>query len=453
MDFKTRRTYYNRCEFLVPLRPDDERNLDIDTECGTQVRGANWAERLANTIELSEKPVFILFTGLPGSGKSTELRRLSARLADPARGRFLPVLVDAEANLDLTNRLDVPDIIAVILHAAERAVLEAEGKNPEASMEEGYFRRLWQWLARTDVEIGKAEFTLPGSGPKLVAEMRSRPSLRAKVRATIANHLSTFLEDARHELEVLNDRAAATGREGGLVVIVDSLEKARGTSENWKDVLSSVEQIFAGGAPYLRLPVHVLYTIPTALVSRRFESVSFLPMIKLASRDGTPFAPGLQAARELIRRRIPDDVLAQLLGPDYEARIKILIGWSGGYPRELVRLLQIALTYQTQPLSDPDFQRIFNELKDAYRKIVPADTFDWLARVAQEQYFTVLNDDHRQTADLMLSNNAVLRYVNDNDWFDLHPAVAQIPGVQAARAALLAPPAPVPVPPEAPAGA
>jgi hypothetical protein len=88
------------------------------------------------------------------------------------------------------------------------------------------------------------------------------------------------------------------------------------------------------------------------------------------------------------------------------------------------------------PLSQPDFERIFNELKDAYRKVVPADTFDWLARVATEQYFTVLDDDHRQIADQMLLNNAVLRYVNANDWFDLHPAVAEIPGVKEARAAL-----------------
>jgi hypothetical protein len=29
----------------------------------------------------------------------------------------------------------------------------------------------------------------------------------------------------------------------------------------------------------------------------------------------------------------------------------------------------------------------------------------------------------------MLSNNAVLRYLNDRDWFDLHPAVREIPGV------------------------
>ncbi|WP_295450219.1 hypothetical protein [uncultured Thiodictyon sp.] len=101
-----------------------------------------------------------------------------------------------------------------------------------------------------------------------------------------------------------------------------------------------------------------------------------------------------------------------------------------------MRLLQSALAHEELPLSDSDFSRIVNELKDAYRKVVPADTSDRLARVALDRYYTVLNSEHGQIADQMLLNNAVLRYVNDNDWFDLHPAVAEIPGVKAARAAL-----------------
>lgn len=80
---------------------------------------------------------------------------------------------------------------------------------------------------------------------------------------------------------------------------------------------------------------------------------------------------------------------------------------------------------------------MFNELKDAYRKLVPAEAFAWLAQVAHEKYLTIVDDKHRAVADQMLGNNAVLRYLNDNDWFDLHPAVAEIPGVKAALAELL----------------
>lgn len=437
MDFATKKKYYNRCHYLESLPPQDERNLDIDRFGPAQVRGINWVERLGQRIEMSEPPDFILFTGLPGSGKSTELQRLSERLGDPQRGHFLTVIVDGEELLDLTNPVDIPDVIAAILFAVEQSVLQAEGKNADDAMGEGYFQRLWHWLRETDVGLGKGEFTIP-AGPKLVAEMRTRPSLRSKVRAVLSSHLITFLSEARQELVLLEERAKQCNF-SRLVVIFDSLEKLRGTSGNWEEVLASAERIFAGGAPHLHLPVHVLYTIPTALVSRRFAEVSFLPMIKLANRDGSPFPEGIAAARELIRRRIPDDVMIQIFGPDTEARLVDLIRWSGGYPRELIRLLQSALAYASLPLSEPDFKRIFNELKDAYRMIVTADAFDWLAQVANSRDYTALSNDHRQIADQMLLNNAVLRYVNDEAWFNLHPAVAEIPGVKAALAAMTAP--------------
>ncbi|WP_295450206.1 hypothetical protein [uncultured Thiodictyon sp.] len=163
--------------------------------------------------------------------------------------------------------------------------------------------------------ISKGELTIPG-GPKLVVEMRARPSLRAKVRSIVASNLTRFLREAHQELELLQERARQRGHAGGLVVIFGSLEKLRSTSETWQEVLGSAEQIFSGGAPYLHLPVHVLYTIPTALVSRRFKRVSVLPMIKLTDRDGAPFAAGLAAARELVRRRVPDEVLQAVFGPD-----------------------------------------------------------------------------------------------------------------------------------------
>lgn len=434
MDFKTRRHYYNRCRVHESLPPDDPRNLDIDAFGPTKVRGVSWVERLGNAIELSDKPEFLLFTGLPGSGKSTELKRLAARLSDPQLGNFLPVVVDGDQALDLTNPIDIPDILAAILYAVEEAVLRAEGRDPAQAMEQGYFGRLWSWLSNTDLELSKSEFSIPGGGPKLVVEMRSRPNLREKVRTIISAHLSSFLRKASEELTLLQTRAKDKGFEG-LVVIFDSLEKLRGTSQNWDQVLLSAERLFSGGAPYLRLPVHVLYTVPPALVNRCVEHITFLPMIKLADKDGTAFAPGLAAARELVRRRIPDDVLGELLGPEAEKRIGELIHWSGGYPREIVRLLQSALALESQPLPEADFERIFNELKDAYRKVVPADAFAWLAQVAADKYYTVLDDKHRPIADLMLSNNAVLRYVNGSDWFDLHPAVSAIPGVIAARTA------------------
>jgi len=429
MDPATQRNYYNRCHPFDTLDSTDDRYVDIDAiDPQHPVRGDDWVARLAGQIELSDRPVYELFTGLPGSGKSTELRRLVKRLQ--SKSQLLPVLIDAEAAIDLSNPIDVPDIYFAILHYTDAKVLELEGKTGATPMDEGYLGRFWSWITKIDVKLNKAEFAVANAA-KLVVELKDRPSLRAQVRESVTAHLPRFLDEAHEELRRLERRAIKLGFRG-LAVIFDSLEKLRGTSTNWNAVMESAERIFGSGASYLRLPMHVLYTIPTALIVRlRLDSVHFLPMIKLRQRDGARFDHGVDAAYLLLTRRVPESALREIFGDKSEARIERLIDWSGGYPRELVRLLQryLGTSMEKWPLSDSDFDRVLNQITDDYRKIVGTGTYQWLARVAVQQYLVLDGDDDRQIADRLLQNNAILRYLNDRDWFDIHPAVRQIPGV------------------------
>jgi hypothetical protein len=440
MDLKTLQTYYNACNPEEALDPEDPRNVDIDaagSEDG-RVRGDNWVRRLAREIELSgDNPVCKYFTGLPGSGKSTELRRLAARLRskEANRANLLPVIVDAEDVLDLTAEIDIPDIMTALVYGTEREVLKAEGKDPKAALTEGYGQRLWHWLSRTDIRVTSAELGLKGEDVvegKLVAEMKTRPSLRKRLRETIAAHLTSFLREIRDEFVLLNERARKAGY-SGLVVIFDSLEKLQGTSSTWAGVLNSAERVFASDAPYLQLPVHVLYTIPAALTRKLNVDVHFLPMIKLHNRDGQIFEPGFEAARAIVRKRLPDEVLAELLGEAFELRITALLEWSGGYPREIVRLLQKILEIEDGNVTEAELKRILSRAGNAYRMLVlGGGGVDLLARVAVNQSPILETEAEREAFDRMVSNNVVLHYMNDEDWFDLHPAVHEIREVKEA---------------------
>lgn len=438
MELETLQKYYNRCNPEEALDPDDERNVDVDSlgSPDERARGENWVSRLARQIELSGGyPVIKYLTGLRGSGKSTELRRLAVRLRDTQRANLLPVLVDAEATLDLTAEIDVPDIMAAILYETERHVLEAEGKDAEDALKEGFGTRFWVWLAHTDIELGKIEAGIQGKvvSGKLVAEMKTRPTLRKRIRDTVSANLTSFLREVREELERLNQRAREAGH-AGIIVIFDSLEKLQGTSTSWERVLDSAERVFASDAPYLKLPVHVLYTIPPALALRLKVDVHFLPMIKLQDRSGNPFAIGMDAARRIVRKRVPNKVLRQILGPtSFEHRIQRLIEWSGGYPREIIRLLQAVLEVEVEEetISEASFKRLLSRAGDEYRRVVLASgAIEWLSTVAVNRSLVLETDAHREAADRMLSNNIVLRYLNDEEWFDLHPAVRGIAEVQ-----------------------
>lgn len=430
LGIRTLRRYYGKCDPLESLDPSDERNLDLDSFGPVSVRGIRWVDRLASKFERSPRPVMVLFTGLPGSGKSTEIRRLMGRLADPDGAHLLPVYVDAEVLLDIHNPIDVPDILIAIILQTERDVLTKEGKDPDGAAHDGFTTRVLQFLKNTLVEPEKLTFGLP-AGVKLDVKLKTEPTFRERVRSVLATHLSEFLRQAREAMLGLEGRARSLGY-AGLFIVVDSLEKLRGISTNWESVIQSAERVFSGGAPYLRLPVHVLYTVPPALIARRVEDVLFLPMIKLYSKEGELYPEGIEVVRELVRRRIPDDGLAELLGPDAEQRVERLIQWSGGYPRDLIRMLRAILEMSDYPLSETEFARVGAELEDAYRKVVSADAFDWLAQVHINRYVTADEAQHRSFVDSMLTNSAVLRYLNQQDWFDLHPAVLQIPGVQEA---------------------
>ena len=114
-----------------------------------------------------------------------------------------------------------------------------------------------------------------------------------------------------------------------------------------------------------------------------------------------------------------------------------MIVWSGGYPRELIRLLQAAIRDAAAgPLSEESFQRLFAQLVETFRVLVTEDVIPWLATVSQKRFMTVQNEDHRLAADRMLQNNVILYYSNSQGWHDLHPAVYENPDLQAALKAL-----------------
>ncbi len=433
MDFQQRRTYYNLCRPEEPLQPEDVRNVDFDA-LDAEIRGAGWAQSLKAQIELANEPECLLVAGLPGSGKSTELRRFARMLESDESAGLLSVFVDAEDLLDLNSTVDIPDIIAAILFEAEKKVLELEGQNPEGAMREGYLQRFWNWLTQTNVELGRGNLSIPG-GASLSIELKTRPSLRQHVRTTVSSHLNQFLTTARQELRELDLRATARGY-GGLLIIFDSLEKLRGTTSSWHDVLDSAEIFFRQSVPMLELPVHVVFTVPTALLTR-IAGIELQPMLKLRARTGEAFEPGIAAARELIAKRLPDSVLEEVLGPDYEQRCRNMILWTGGYPRQLVQVLQLAVRGATRgPLSQEAFERLFANLVETYRLLVPTSVIPWLATVSKGRFMTVDNDEHRLAADRMLQNNVILYYQNGAGWYDLHPAVYENPEVQQALAQL-----------------
>ncbi len=423
MDPQEIKTYYNRCRPYEALMPNDPRNVDMDGAVdGFQARGRRWAHELCRRFGRSDEPTLKLFTGLPGSGKTTELLRL-IHLLEQGTDLF-PVYIKAEDILDLSSPIDPVDVLMAVIYEAERAVLLAEGKDPEDAMKNGYLKRCWDWLRNTDVEFGKTQYS--ESGARFFVEMKTQPTFRQKVRAAATSHFSRFQKEIIEGMDELLERVRKRGKVQ-MVVVFDSLEKLRGLSSTWHDVLESAEQLFSQGAPYLQMPVHALFTVPAALATR-IAGIEFLPMIKVRHKNGDICQDGLEIARKLITQRIPENAIQHIFGD--MARLDQIILKSAGYPREIVKMAQDALAGESFPISDREYNRVLTNLDNEYRMVVAADSFSWLAKVAKSQWLIVENDEHRLAADRMLSNHAVMCYLNDELWYDLHPSVKNIPEVK-----------------------
>jgi len=73
---------------------------------------------------------------------------------------------------------------------------------------------------------------------------------------------------------------------------------------------------------------------------------------------------------------------------------------------------------------------------DAIRGRVSDYAFDRVTRVAHEKRLILTSEDERPMVETMLSNNVVLRYLSGSEWYDIHPAVREIPAVAQAIEAL-----------------
>lgn len=419
MTLEDRKKYFNICDPYAYIEPDSSEFVDFDA---LRVRGRNWSDVLSSGIELSDEPICEFFTGHRGSGKTTELQKVKRRLEDANGANLLVVYINAEDYLETSSEIDVSDILSIIVHSTIKTVAEHQGKDIDDALKDGYFERLWNWLTETDVNFKQAEFGVKDSA-KLVFEMKARPTLRQKVREGIASNFSAFVSDVREELTA--QQSKVLGDKKGLLVIFDQLEKLRGLSHNWHAVLQSAEKVFGGDGQYIKLPVHVIYTLPPALATK-IHHINFLPVVKIKTKNGLPNKDGIDAMRLMALKRISEDGMRELLGDNWSDRLNSIIEHTGGFPRDLMLMLRAALKASSFPIDEDTFQNIFNDSLNEFKQLIMKEDFEWLANVAANKTLTRDNEAHSASADRMLSVHAVLQYLNGELWYDIHPAVAKI---------------------------
>jgi len=249
-----------------------------------------------------------------------------------------------------------------------------------------------------------------------------------------------FASEARTAMQqaILRLRQAPTTHAQRVVVLADGLEKFTPIREEDRGVMeASVEGVFVQHSRWLHLPCHAVYTFPLWLRFRVAElgglydgSPAVLPMVKIAEPDGTPYAVGMEKLVDLVQRRVRD--LARVFGDDLDATLLPILQASGGYPRDLLRMVrQLLIDARAFPVKSTDAQRVIDELSQQYAFVVRGTNLPLLKQIATTH--ALPQEDAEQVAAFgrLLERWLVLAYRNGDEWYDLHPLVRRAPIVRA----------------------
>lgn len=365
-------------------------------------------DRYARGPAPQARPPKLLLSGHRGTGKSTELRHLAARLGD----RF-EIILCSTSQLLAESDFDARDLLLVLAHQVAQRVEKYDGL--AALDQDAEAQAALRWLkggladrVPLHLEDKAVSFSLLGvlSG-RLRLEGRTRAELRRLAESQPAD-LRALLNRPLVHLEGLVGRKP--------LLILDDLEKYPPEAEGRDRVFSTdLALLLSPEAPMvLTVPVDVRYDPRFAAVQNHQPRPLMLGHIKLwEDRGQTPFAPGWQVLRDFVAARAP----LELFEP---AALERAIAQSGGSFDQLRRLLHRALDL-ADAQGDPQVNTA--HLAHAEREL----RADYVRSVGAHMHTRQLQRIHAERRiqppeDLRyLATLAVMEHENDNPWYDVNP--------------------------------
>lgn len=415
--------YFNACNPEKSFPPSDYRYVDIDNyEIDGKkpfVRGRSWADFIAGRIELSDEPICEYFTGYSGSGKTTVLKNICTKLDAQ---NFYPIYIDSNEFLDMNHSVEIVEIYTVLILNVSKGVAELLGVDKDQYLNErAFFKRIWDFLTKTDVRLEKLELGLDGY--KFIIDVKKNRALREQIRQVLMDNFSTFKKDVFQELNRLNE-VVKERREEGIVVVFDSLEKNKGLSTNFEEVLQASEHLFRN-KDSLRLPIHIIYTLQTPL-SSRIRDINFLPVVRVTEKSGKINQDAYEILKNMIGKRVPKEALEDIFGENHEDELDRIIEYSGGYIRDILRVIREIIAIQSFPVKKDDVDFVLRTIENEFQQFILRDYFEFLKGVANTKEFIATNEEERKIADTLFDLHAILLYNNHKLWYDVHPAVKKL---------------------------
>ncbi len=368
------------------------------------------------------------FSGFKGSGKTTELLRLKQRLSQAG---YIVLYANALDYINPSGILDITDLLLSVASALgdklrDPAVLGENLKIPS------FGDRMDSFFKSIKVEPG-LNLAIPWLSIK--AEMKESPSFRQRLQTALASHINVlkaevnrFVQDCIKAVDKHQEDMKAGSR--SIVFLFDSLEQIRGGSSTESLVQESVEKVFTNHLGKLKFPyLHMVYTVPPWLkfVASTIGSMVVLPSVRQWGRDParTPYEPGQEALRGVLRRRFTEAGCVRLFGPSERSTLQPLIDHCGGHFRDLLRLVsQALLTTRSLPISARVVEHAIQKVRSDFLPLLVSDA-QWLKRISDTRAADPRSPEDRTRLIRFLDGHMVLYLRNGHEWYDVHPLIRE----------------------------
>ena len=419
-----------KIEYEEALSDQDPRYVDSQEARGSEKTFTRLARKFgwdpASNAFFAPYEKHILFFGHIGIGKTTELRRYALQLN--ASRRFYVVEVDVLAKLDRNNLQYTEVLMAMAETLLERLhgdgfVLGAEALEPL----QRWFGNVVETQTTTKELSAELKTVAEGGGgiPGLIkllatftAAFKTGSSQKSEWRREIRNDFTSLALAFNTLIRLAEAQLARQGRAEQLLFLIDGTDKMRG-EDTQQFFVQDAEQLLA-------IKTLVIYTAPLHLkydgrLGGKLDADIVLPMMKLYERDGGRFEAGWRTMRRLLLLRADRCLFAS------DAEVDRLVEFSGGHPRELLRLLKLCCELAEDRIDASVVQTAIEKLAADYRYFLkPADYA--LLKTIDSNPVDGGNDEQAQQ---LLHRLALLQY-NDGTWRRSHPVVRTLEGYGAA---------------------
>ena len=386
-------------------------------------------QELADQVDFTEGAGAYLFTGNRGTGKTTELLRLSQQLQDKGCTVFY---ADMSEYLNLTASVEISDFLITIFGALSEKVSDRYHSTPG---DRGFFDRMSDFLSQ---EVKLEGLSLAVDGVELKAALLQDPTFKQQLQKGTRGHVARLVKEAqKFALEVatfVRERENDENRK--IVFIVDSVERLRGVGDtkDVNEVFKSAETIFSSHADKLKFSgINVVYTVPPYLSALAgglgayysggriytLPSVHIYDACPPDNAEPQPSDTGVNAMLEVLTRRYP-----QWQTFLREEDVRRLACSSGGDLRDFFRMLQQCVIKSLHPQHLPLPESVIKSAEDAVRNdMLPLaqDDREKLRQISRYHKPELESLDKLPDFARLLQGKYVLNYRNGQDWYDIHP--------------------------------